>query len=123
MHQIRYFLAVCDHGNFTRVAQFTYVSQLSLTQAIKKPEDELGSELFLHDRSGCQLIAPGRLVEPNLRKILKETLATKAEAIRFTHLHAIPLRIGLMTTIGAQRLSPFLPAISRNIHISNWSCG
>jgi LysR family transcriptional regulator, hydrogen peroxide-inducible genes activator len=108
MHQIRYFLAVCDHGSFTRAAQFTYVSQPSLTQAIKKLEDELGGELFLRDRSGCRLTSLGRLVEPNLRKIVKETQATKAEAIRFTHLNNIPLRIGLMSTIGAQRLSPFL---------------
>jgi len=107
MHQIRYFLAVCDHNSFTRAAQFAYVSQPSLTQAIKKLEDELGGELFLRDRSGCQLTALGRLVEPNLLKIFKETLATKAEAIRFTRLNNIPLRIGLMTTIGAQRLSPF----------------
>lgn len=107
MHQIRYFLSVCDHHSFTRAAQFAYVSQPSLTQAIKKLEDELGGELFLRDRSGCQLTALGRLVEPNLRKIFKETLATKAEAIRFTRLNNIPLRIGLMTTIGAQRLSPF----------------
>ena len=107
MHQIRYFLALCDHGNFTRAAQFAYVSQPSLTQAIKKLEDELGGELFLRDRSGCQLTSLGRLVEPNLRKIFNETLATKAEAVRFTHLHTIPLRIGVMSTIGAQRLSPF----------------
>ena len=34
-------MAVCDHGNFTRAAQFTYVSQPSLTQAIKKLESGL----------------------------------------------------------------------------------
>lgn len=104
MHQIRYFLAVCDHQNFTRAAQFTYVSQPSLTQAIKKLEDELGGELFVRNRLGCQLTALGRIVEPNLRRIFKDTLSTKADAIRFTRLNVIPLRIGLMTTIGAQRL-------------------
>ena len=66
----------------------------------------LGGELFTRDRSGCLLTALGRLVEPNLRKIYKETVTTKADAIRFTQLNNIPLRIGLMVTIGAQRLSP-----------------
>ncbi|GAB6139312.1 LysR family transcriptional regulator [Methylosoma difficile] len=108
MQQIRYFLAVCDHGNFTRAAQFTYVSQPSLTQAIKKLEDELGGELFIRDRAGCQLTPLGRMVEPNLRKIFKDTQTTKAEAIRFNRLNTIPLQIGLMTTIGAQRLGPVL---------------
>lgn len=106
MHQIRYFLAVCDHGSFTRAAQFSYISQPSLTQAIKKLEDELGGELFTRERSGCLLTPLGRVVEPNFRKIYKTTVTTKADAIRFTHLNNIPLRIGLMTTIGAQRLSP-----------------
>ena len=106
MHQIRYFLAVCDHGSFTRAAQFSYISQPSLTQSIKKLEDELGGELFTRDRSGCLLTSLGRLVEPNFRKIYKETVTTKADALRFTKLNNIPLRIGLMATIGAQRLSP-----------------
>ena len=108
MHQIRYFLAVCDKGAFTRAAQFVYVSQPSLTQAIKKLEDELGGELFKRDRSGCQLTPLGRLLEPNLRQIFRETQAVKAEAIRFTRLNTVPLRIGLMATIGGQRLSPIL---------------
>jgi len=106
LHQIRYFLAVCDHGSFTRAAQFSYISQPSLTQAIKKLEDELGGELFTRDRSGCLLTPLGRMVEPNLRKIYKDTLATKADAIRFTRLNSVPLRIGMMETVGAQRLGP-----------------
>lgn len=35
-------------------------------------------------------------------------MGTKAEAIRFTRLNTIPLRIGLMATVGAQRLNPCL---------------
>ncbi|MGZ4981999.1 MAG: LysR family transcriptional regulator [Methylobacter sp.] len=108
MQQIRYFLAVCDQGSITHAAQLTYVSQPSLTQAIKKLEDEMGGALFTRTRSGCQLTPLGRMVEANLRKIYRELQATKAEAIRFTRLNTIPLRIGLMTTIGAQRLSPYL---------------
>ncbi|MDO9270744.1 MAG: LysR family transcriptional regulator [Methylobacter sp.] len=108
MQQIRYFLAVCDQGTITHAAQLTYVSQPSLTQAIKKLEDEMGGELFTRTRSGCQLTPLGRMVESNLRKIYRDLQATKAEAIRFTRLNTIPLRIGLMTTIGAQRLSSCL---------------
>lgn len=107
MQQIRYFLAVCDKGSFTRAAQSTYVAQPSLTQAIKKLEDELGGELFSRERSGCRLTPLGRLVEPTLRQIFRETQTVKAEAIRFSHLNTVPLRIGVMATIAAQHLSPF----------------
>ncbi len=107
MHQIRYFLAVCEKLNFTQAAQTVYVSQPSLTQAIKKLEYELGGQLFFRDRSGCRLTSLGCMVEPKLRQIYQDALAAKAEAIQFTRLKKTPIRIGLMTTIGAQRLSPF----------------
>ena len=46
LHQIRYFLAVCDTLNFTRAAERCNVAQPSLTRAVKLLEDELGGALF-----------------------------------------------------------------------------
>ena len=107
MHQIRYFLAACEKLNFTQAAELSYVSQPSLTQAIKKLEKEFGGELFVRNHSGCRLTSLGCLVEPGLRKIYQAALTTKAEAIRFSQHKKTPLRVGLMSSIGAQRLSPF----------------
>ncbi|MFH3972590.1 LysR family transcriptional regulator, partial [Acinetobacter baumannii] len=73
MNQIRYFLAVCEHRNFTHAASASNVSQPSLTTAIKKLEDELGGELFVRDRAGCRLTALGKLMQPRLRKSHDET--------------------------------------------------
>ena len=42
MHQIRYFLAVCDCLNFTRAAEMCNVTQPALTRAVQKLEEELG---------------------------------------------------------------------------------
>ncbi|WP_431067465.1 LysR family transcriptional regulator [Methylotuvimicrobium sp.] len=114
MHQIRYFLAVCDKGTFTRAAQAVYVSQPSMTQAIKKLEEELGGEIFVRDRGGCHLTALGRLVEPNLRRIFLEAQAIKAEAIRFTRLNTVPIRVGMMNTIGSQSLNPVFADFQRD---------
>jgi len=86
-------LAVYDQGSITHAAQLTYVSQSSLTRAIKKLEEEMGGALFTRTRSGCELTPLGRMVEANLRKIYRDLQATKAEAIRFTRLkyHAVAL--------------------------------
>ena len=46
MHQVRYFLGICETQNFTRAAESCGVAQPSLTKAIKKLEEELGGELF-----------------------------------------------------------------------------
>jgi len=46
MHQLRYFLAVADEGNFSRAARKAHVAQPSLSQQIQKLELEVGQPLF-----------------------------------------------------------------------------
>lgn len=105
INQIRYFLAVCDTLNFTRAAQISHVSQPSLTQSIKKLEQELGNDLFVRHRTGCQLTSLGQLLKPKLQKIYQQTLSIKTDAFEFIELEKIPIRIGLMTTIGGAYLN------------------
>jgi DNA-binding transcriptional LysR family regulator len=46
INQLRYVLALCEEGNFSRAARRCRVSQPSLTNAIKALEQELGGALF-----------------------------------------------------------------------------
>jgi LysR family hydrogen peroxide-inducible transcriptional activator len=46
IHQLRYFVAVADEGNFSRAALNVHVAQPSLSQQIQKLEAELGQPLF-----------------------------------------------------------------------------
>jgi len=69
MHQVRYFLALCEERNFTRAAKSCGVSQPSLTNAIKQLELELGGPLFLRERGGIQLNELGQRLQPNLKRI------------------------------------------------------
>jgi LysR family hydrogen peroxide-inducible transcriptional activator len=59
MHQIRYFLALCEERNFTRAAKRCGVAQPSLTNAIKYLERELGQALFYRSRTGAALTPLG----------------------------------------------------------------
>ena len=105
MNQVRYFLAVCEHRNFTHAAGASNVSQPSLTAAIKKLENELGGALFIRDRAGCSLTPLGKLVKPRLERVHAEAQEAKAEAARHTRLERVPVSIGLGETIGHTRVS------------------
>ena len=91
MHQIRYFLAVCETLNFTRAAEACHVSQPSLTRAIKGLEDELGGPLFRRERNNTHLTGLGEMMRPHLSQVLIETDAAKERAKSFSK-HAYPVR-------------------------------
>jgi len=110
MHQIRYFLAVCETLNFTRAAERCNVSQPSLTRAIKFLEDELGGPLFRRERNNTHLTGLGEMMRPHLTQVLAETDAAKERARSFAKAEDTELRVGLMCTIGPGRLLPFLQA-------------
>jgi LysR family hydrogen peroxide-inducible transcriptional activator len=46
IHQIRYFLAVCEQLNFTQAARQCHITQPSLTRAIQRLEKEFGDYLI-----------------------------------------------------------------------------
>lgn len=69
MTQIRYFLALCDEGSFTRAARRCGVAQPSLTRAIRNLENELGTTLFDRHPAGAALTASGERVAPYLNVI------------------------------------------------------
>jgi LysR family transcriptional regulator, hydrogen peroxide-inducible genes activator len=68
MHQIRYFLALCEEHSFTLAARRSGVSQPSLTNAIGALERELGGTLFQR-RPAIALTALGRAIQPYLQQI------------------------------------------------------
>ena len=53
MHQVGYFLALCEELSFTRAARRCGVSHPSLTTAIGALERDLGGALFHRKPSTC----------------------------------------------------------------------
>jgi len=111
MHQVRYFLALCDELNFTRAAARVNVSQPSLTRAIKMLEAELGGPLFRRERQHTHLSELGRTVRPYLEQMYRRAEDAKREAQEFVRLQRTPLRLGLMCTIAPGCLVELMSAI------------
>ena len=80
MHQVRYFLAICEEGNFTRAAKSCGVKQPSLTRAIQRLESEFGGPLFIRTKKGATLSHLGRLVRTHFLQIEDSAARAKATA-------------------------------------------
>ena len=115
MHQLRYFLAVCETLHFTRAAERCNVTQPSLTRAIKKLEDELGGLLFRRERSLTHLTELGQMMRPYLEKSLASANAAKDAAHGVENLGNAPLNLGVMCTIGPSRISGLISKIHREM--------
>jgi DNA-binding transcriptional LysR family regulator len=68
-NQVRYFLALCEEKNFTRAAKRCGVSQPSVSNAIRRLEEELGGDLFHRTKDGAKLSPLGIAVRRYLDQI------------------------------------------------------
>ncbi len=116
MFQIRYVLAAARELNFTRAAVTCNVSQPALTKAIKTIEAELGAQLFHREGKRILLSDFGRSLLPHFQHIVQETEATRTLADNFRLLNNVPVRLGVMSTIGPVRLSRFLAKFQNEFH-------
>jgi len=72
LHQLRYFVAVAETGNFTRASERAHVSQPSLSQQISKLESEVGHKLFHRLGRKAVLTEAGVAFLERARRILFE---------------------------------------------------
>jgi DNA-binding transcriptional LysR family regulator len=110
MHQVRYFLAVCETLNFTRAAERCNVAQPSLTRAIQNLEEELGGQLFRRERRLTHISDFGLLIRPHLERMAADAEAAKTTAKNFLRLEHASVQLGVMCTVGPARFVGFLSA-------------
>ena len=84
LHQVRYFLALCEERSFTRAARRCGIAQPSLTQAIQKLEIECGGALFERNRSSVDVTKLGTLVHTEFLRI-DQALADLTRKIADAH--------------------------------------
>lgn len=99
IHQVRYFLAVCEHLSFTQAARQCHVTQPSLTRAIQHLEKEFGVYLFDRRRSKVRLTELGKLVQPYLQEAWEQAQAAKKEARDYASKAPTQLNLAIMCTI------------------------
>jgi LysR family hydrogen peroxide-inducible transcriptional activator len=113
VHQLRYFCAVAKTGSFTRAAQREHIAQPSLSQQIRKLEDEIGTRLF--DRLGrtVRLTQLGEAFLPRAEEILRQIGSAKSEINEMAGTEQGKLAIGAIPTIAPYFLGSCLASFAR----------
>jgi len=109
--ELRYIVAVARERHFGRAAEACFVSQPTLSVAIKKLEEEL--ELKIFERGGNEVsVTPlGEEIVRQAQAVIEQAAAIKEIAKRGKDPLAGPLRLGIIYTIGPY----LLPELVRQV--------
>jgi len=110
--ELRYIVAVAEKRHFGHAAEACFVSQPTLSVAVKRLEDELGVTLFERSRGEITLTPAGEKVVEQARRALAEANAVKDVAQASQDELAGPLRLGAIYTIGPYLLPELIPEIN-----------
>ncbi|MBU6285046.1 MAG: LysR family transcriptional regulator [Betaproteobacteria bacterium] len=107
--ELKYIVALAREKHFGRAAEACFVSQPTLSVAIRKLEDELGVQLFERGTAGIQTTAIGDQLIEQAQKVLDEASFLKDLARQGRDPLAGPLRVGVIFTIGPYLLPWLVP--------------
>jgi len=105
-HQLRYFLAVARTRNFSRAAEQCRVAQPSLSQQIRKLEDELGERLFERSTREVSLTPAGDLFREHATRVMEEMEQARERVREVSGLMRGRVVLGALPTVAPY----FLPA-------------
>jgi LysR family hydrogen peroxide-inducible transcriptional activator len=98
--ELKYIVAVAREKHFGRAAEACFVSQPTLSVAIKKLEDELEVKLFERSANEVAVTPLGEEIVRQAQSVLEQAAAIKEIAKRGKDPLAGPLRLGVIYTIG-----------------------
>ena len=98
--ELKYIVAVARERHFGRAAESCFVSQPTLSVAIRKLEDELGVQLFERGNTEISVTPIGLQVVEQAQRVLEQTNAIRELARQGKDPLTGPLRVGVIYTIG-----------------------
>ena len=111
--ELRYIVAVARERHFGRAAETCFVSQPTLSVAVKKLEDELGLTLFERGPGEVSVTPAGRRIIEQAQRVLEEASRIRELAAAGKDPLAGPLRLGAIYTIGPYLLPKLIPILRR----------
>lgn len=107
--QLRYFVAVVDHGSFTAAAQRLHVSQSGISAQLAKLERELGHDLLVRGPRNVRLTHAGETLLPRARDAIRAIEGVRQSADELSDLIHGQVRLGV---IAGCTIPGFLDAVA-----------
>lgn len=113
IRKLSLFLAVVDHGSFTKAAAANYLSQPGLSKAVAELEREVGAQLF--DRVGrrLRLTAAGQALVAPARQVLRDVATAETAVAAVNHLETGSVVVGCLPTLTTDPLAVVIGAFRR----------
>ncbi|QIM49413.1 LysR family transcriptional regulator [Pusillimonas sp. DMV24BSW_D] len=108
LRQLRAFVAVAEHQQFTRAAQQIHITQAALSMLVRDLEQEVGLRLFDRHTRMVKLTDAGRELLGMAKRILSEVETTIEHSRDFTTYQRGRVTVASGTVLAAVLLSPFM---------------
>ncbi|HMU89844.1 MAG: LysR family transcriptional regulator [Pseudomonadales bacterium] len=111
LNELRYLVALARERHFGRAADTCFVTQPTLSVAIKKIEGELGITLFERNASQVTLTEAGIPIVTQAQRVLDELALLRSLAQEMRNPLELPVRIGAIHTIGPYLFPALIPRL------------
>ena len=108
LKELNYVVTVANEGSISRAAEKLFMSQSSLSQAIRVLEQDLGTSVFVRTTRGVRPTAAGDAFISHAKQILQQYRAACSEAADIENLNGGTMIFGISTYRGTYLLPPVL---------------
>ena len=113
LSELRYIVAVARERHFGHAAESCFVSQPTLSVAVKKLEEELGVGLFERGQGEVSLTPAGERIVAQAQRVLEEAGVIRELASQSKDQLCGPLRVGAIYTIGPYLFPHLVPILTQ----------
>lgn len=103
---LKYFQAVYEHKSVSAAARACFISQPSISSALRQLENDLNVTLFIRHPKGVSATSEGDRLYPLSKKLTGDAKAI--ESLFQTEIAPMAVRLGLKRSMGAERMSLLL---------------